>query len=951
MKNLEGYTFIEWLKFDENMVFMTEAEDTDPKATDPKATNPKAKGEIATDPKAGHTLFVVQNKNTGKIYAARPFFPIGTSNVSFGEEMNNFRTGQISFVLKAEEFKKDYQIMAEKATPGNPIKFSSEMGKIFDAVTPIFNRFILPARFCRTELVPAITEKQKATDIVNIPVVDPTGYNPCQDKKEPAKPAAAGASAAVAKQPESNDKKSGDQADVKVHVNELDEDCKMKLGDPEKKFVDEAFYNVLKSGKRGNIVVNALAGSGKTSTLVCLWEKYGMYSGKRWLYLVFNKKNQLEAAERFRSVDQKELTNARGEKYIVNNDIIIKTTNKFLGDVLKQTPGYHVPRTQRSGDAFLAGQKFDDKGKPLPPRKKYEQITKIAVAQDTVEFDNLVEDSSLPKYNVVKNKLSSNGVDTRYSALGGKALSFVKRQRKAIIEASEKLANLSKQFGTDPFDNKKLEEKLDNIIDRYDISINLSRVMEGWYEIPNNRFLSTEYRNLWYHVNSFIEDISLKEKSDIIKQLTKWLLIKTAPGNKDLNDAPLKNGKNMSQMAKTELGAKMDFDKVRDFDDDYWYSGINMEKINWPKYSVVLADEIQDFNSVQKEMLKKLAEKGATIIGVGDPNQAIYRFRGAEASSFNDIVETLKKDNLSIQGTDDIIKGMPTNYRSRQAIIDYVNKATKVNNLVRGKKYEDDYHGEVTTSKSVKDMLSEIQGYIKNGELDKSTAVIARTNAPLGALMVPMLKRGIPFAAIGTDFILEIKKEMQTILDDLGIDEYYDLNSILGDSEDNQSDYDDENSGEYGTKGENSQLEKFYLNKVRQYQGIPSKQKVLKELRKNIDTMAQVIYAAMEEDDSIKNMSGVYGWLEDKFKKNIVDVKKLKKSDLKDKVILTSVHKSKGFEFGRVYLLDIENFPHAMATRDEDKEQEENAKYVAMTRAEEELHILKKNPDEKWKDI
>jgi len=111
MKNLEGYTFIEWLKFDENMVFMTEAEDTDPKATNPKDTDPKdidpnAKGEIATDPKAGHTLFVVQNKNTGKIYAARPFFPIGTSNISFGEKTINFQKGKISFVLKIEEFKK-----------------------------------------------------------------------------------------------------------------------------------------------------------------------------------------------------------------------------------------------------------------------------------------------------------------------------------------------------------------------------------------------------------------------------------------------------------------------------------------------------------------------------------------------------------------------------------------------------------------------------------------------------------------------------------------------------------------------------------------------------------------------------------------------------------------------------------------------------------------------------
>ena len=58
-------------------------------------------------------------------------------------------------------------------------------------------------------------------------------------------------------------------------------------------------------------------------------------------------------------------------------------------------------------------------------------------------------------------------------------------------------------------------------------------------------------------------------------------------------------------------------------------------------------------------------------------------------------------------------------------------------------------------------------------------------------------------------------------------------------------------------------------------------------------------------------------------------------------VVLTTAHRSKGLEFERVYLLRYDLFPHKKAKREEDLEQEENARYVAITRAQDELHIIK----------
>jgi superfamily I DNA/RNA helicase len=78
----------------------------------------------------------------------------------------------------------------------------------------------------------------------------------------------------------------------------------------------------------------------------------------------------------------------------------------------------------------------------------------------------------------------------------------------------------------------------------------------------------------------------------------------------------------------------------RDHDDTMWLTAIN-KNLNWPHYDVVLADEIQDFNECQILMLNNLSKAGARIMAVGDPNQAIYMFRGAKSQSFEKLSNML----------------------------------------------------------------------------------------------------------------------------------------------------------------------------------------------------------------------------------------------------------------------------------------------------------------------
>lgn len=63
------------------------------------------------------------------------------------------------------------------------------------------------------------------------------------------------------------------------------------------------------------------------------------------------------------------------------------------------------------------------------------------------------------------------------------------------------------------------------------------------------------------------------------------------------------------------------------------------DEIIMPKYDVVFIDESQDLNKCQQILVKKIKKPKGRAIYVGDANQAIYMFAGADANSFNNIIE------------------------------------------------------------------------------------------------------------------------------------------------------------------------------------------------------------------------------------------------------------------------------------------------------------------------
>lgn len=87
-------------------------------------------------------------------------------------------------------------------------------------------------------------------------------------------------------------------------------------------------------------------------------------------------------------------------------------------------------------------------------------------------------------------------------------------------------------------------------------------------------------------------------------------------------------------------------DGLIDFDDMLYCSLIYPHRFS--KVGIILADEVQDFNLLQHIMLKRSLLPSGRIIAAGDPNQAIYAFRGALGNSYEELIQTFSMRQLPL---------------------------------------------------------------------------------------------------------------------------------------------------------------------------------------------------------------------------------------------------------------------------------------------------------------
>ena len=165
------------------------------------------------------------------------------------------------------------------------------------------------------------------------------------------------------------------------------------------------------------------------------------------------------------------------------------------------------------------------------------------------------------------------------------------------------------------------------------------------------------------------------------------------------------------------------------------------------KFKYILVDEYQDTNFIQSEWLKYLSATNLNICCVGDDDQSIYSWRGAEIKNF------LEFDKIY---ADTKIIRLEKNYRSTQNILNVASKLIENNHKRVGKTlYTNQEDGELVTLdcfRNVKDeatdISSTIEDYRKNISLNQ-VAILVRAIFQTREFEERFLKVGIPYRIIG----------------------------------------------------------------------------------------------------------------------------------------------------------------------------------------------------------
>ncbi|MBV8950582.1 MAG: UvrD-helicase domain-containing protein [Actinobacteria bacterium] len=167
------------------------------------------------------------------------------------------------------------------------------------------------------------------------------------------------------------------------------------------------------------------------------------------------------------------------------------------------------------------------------------------------------------------------------------------------------------------------------------------------------------------------------------------------------------------------------------------------------RFRHVLVDEFQDTNAAQWELVRMLAEEHRNVMVVGDADQAIYKFRGADYRNLIRFEEAFPEATVIV---------LEQNYRSTQRILDAAN-AVIANNAARKPKqlWTEQLAGELITRYHAEDEHDEAAfitheiGRLTDSEGHRfeDVAVFYRTNAQSRVIEETLVRSGVPYRVIG----------------------------------------------------------------------------------------------------------------------------------------------------------------------------------------------------------
>ena len=386
------------------------------------------------------------------------------------------------------------------------------------------------------------------------------------------------------------------------------------------------------------------------------------------------------------------------------------------------------------------------------------------------------------------------------------------------------------------------------------------------------------------------------------------------------------------------------------------------------KFKYILIDEYQDTNEAQYILTKMISAKYKNICCVGDNDQSIYSFRGA---NYRNILN-FEKDYANAK----VIK-LEQNYRSTSNILNAANCVIRNNTERKDKNlWSTKNEGEKITyfrAFNEKDeafyCIREIKQLINRGIDYQNIAIIYRTNAQSHVLEEEFLKENIPYTIVGgTGFYS--RKEIKDLLAYL---------RLIHNEKDNISLTRVINVPKrgIGLKTVSNLAEKADSLEISMYEAITSgKEYEFKTMIEDLKRISNDL-TLTELVDKILDVTGIRKEYEDEKSleadirlENLEEFKSITKefeeregvisledflleislltdvSEYKNdpnRVNLMTVHSVKGLEFDYVFVVGLEEgiFPHINSLMDNSElEEERRLCYVAITRAKEKLYLL-----------
>ena len=386
------------------------------------------------------------------------------------------------------------------------------------------------------------------------------------------------------------------------------------------------------------------------------------------------------------------------------------------------------------------------------------------------------------------------------------------------------------------------------------------------------------------------------------------------------------------------------------------------------RFQYILIDEYQDTNEAQYILTKMISAKYRNICCVGDVDQSIYSFRGA---NYKNILNFEKdyKDAKTIK--------LEQNYRSTTNILDAANDVIKNNKERKDKKLWSDkgtgekitYYRAFNGIDEAQYVAREIKNLINNGIEYENIAVLYRTNSQSHVIEEEFLKNKIPYKIVGGIGFYS-RKEIKDVLAYLrliynekdnisllrvintpkrGVGSKTISNLIEKANNDGKSIYEVIVSGkELEFKNIIEKLKKFsesltiteLVDKILDITGIRKEYESDKTLESDIrlENLEELktVTRTFEEKEGIVSLEDFL------YEVSLVsDVNEYDED--KNRVSLMTVHSVKGLEFDYVFITGLEEgiFPHMNSLmNNSDLEEERRLCYVAITRAKEKLYLV-----------